>query len=115
MSRIAGSAVVAFYWDGSVPLPHSIRDISRTGLFVTTQERWYIGTVLHLTIDAEAVRTADCPAGWVVESMTVWAKVIRHAADGVGFEFILLKAAEQRRMVHLMETAQTLCKKHDAQ
>ena len=112
-SRFAGTAVVAFYWDGSVPLPHPIRDISRTGMYVTTSERWYLGTLLHLTVDANSARTPGAPAG-TVDSMMVWSKVVRHGDDGVGLEFVLVKPKDKRKMAHLVETAKTLCEEHYA-
>lgn len=112
--RIPGTAVVAFYWDGSVPLPHPIRDVSRFGMYVATPERWYLGTLLHLTIDALAGRTAGGSAGTMVDSMMVWSKVIRHGTDGVGFEFILVKPKDRQKMVRLVETARVLCEERYA-
>lgn len=112
--RIPGTAVVAFYWDGSVPLPHPIRDVSRLGMYVTTSERWYLGTLLHLTVDAPAGRTAGGSAGKPVDSMMVWSKVIRHGTDGVGFEFILVKLKDRQKMARLVETARILCEEHYA-
>jgi len=105
---------VAFYWDGSVPLPHDIRNISSVGMYVNTTERWYLGTLLHLTVD---VVSGSSSAGTVlrpVESMMVWSKVIRHGSDGVGFEFVLLKREDRKKMAHLVETARTLCENRHA-
>ena len=113
-SRDAGTAVTAFYWDGDVPLPHCIRDISLTGMYITTHERWYLGTLLHLTIDAKTARPTDSATGIPVESITVWAKVIRHGTDGVGFEFTVVKLKDRQKLAHLVDTARSLCEKHDA-
>ena len=107
--RIAGSSVVAFYWDGAAPLPHQVRDVSPVGMYVTTEERWYLGTLLHLTVDVRAGSGEDS----AVESMTVWSKVIRHGTDGVGFEFVLLKSKERQKMAHLVKTAKTCCEKRN--
>ena len=83
-------------------------------MYVTTHERWYLGTLLHLTIDAKTARTTDSAAATPVESITVWAKVVRHGTDGVGFEFILVKFKDRQKLAHLVDTAGSLCEKHDA-
>src|ERR1019366_451978 len=40
----------AFYWDGLPPSPHDVRDISSTGLYLVTDERWYPGTLVLMTL-----------------------------------------------------------------
>lgn len=100
-----GKSLVAYYWNGSVPVPHLVRDISRTGIFLYTDERWYPGTMLQLTLDFKTETAGRLPGAVPVESTRVWSKAVRFAADGVGFEFMLLKAAERKRMAELLEMA----------
>ena len=42
--------LAAYYWTGAAPKAHSIRDISSTGLYVVTEERWYPGTLILMTL-----------------------------------------------------------------
>jgi hypothetical protein len=84
---------VAYYWDGSVPVPHEIRDVSLTGAYLHTQERWYRGTIVKLTLKASGA-VADAPA----ESIEVRCQVVRHGPDGVGLRFISQEMAERRSL-----------------
>jgi c-di-GMP-binding flagellar brake protein YcgR len=104
-ARIVEPAVVAYYWDGSVPLPHRVRDISRAGIYLYTGERWYPGTILNLTLDTEQIGTGEMAANTPVESITLWSKVVRHGSDGVGLEFILVKPDDREKLVHLLGVA----------
>jgi hypothetical protein len=76
--------VVAHYWDGAAPLAHRIRDISSTGLYLLTEQRWYPGTVVRISLQSESVVEAD-PG----HSVVVNAKVVRSGTDGVGLALIL--------------------------
>lgn len=77
---IAG--LVAYYWDGGRPTAHNVRDISLTGLYMLTQDRWYPGTVLQLTLQ-ETDKTIVPSDRWII----VHAKVVRQGSDGVGLVF----------------------------
>ena len=57
------------------------RDLSRTGLFVETQQRPPIGSLRELVLM------------WGRDTLTCPAKVVRHAADGVGMCFVNPDAA----------------------
>lgn len=87
-SRNKMPPVVAYFWDGGRPVAHSVRDISSTGFYLTTEERWLLGTLLMITFQrtkAEADRP-DC-------SIIIMAKVIHHGEDGVGFSFVPVDSA----------------------
>jgi len=58
-----------------------------------TAERWYVGTILQLTLDAD--HPGDNKDRTRGETMTLWSKVIRHGSDGVGLEFLLVKRTRQ--------------------
>ena len=76
--------LVAHYWDGAAPLAHDIRDISSTGLYMLTDQSWYPGTLVMLSLQAPGA-PADDPD----RAISVKAKVVRLGADGVGLAFSL--------------------------
>jgi Flp pilus assembly protein TadG len=82
---------VAFYWDGSVPVPHEIRDISLTGAYLYTPERWYPGTIVTLTLK-RTQPGSDSGGG----SIAVRCRVVRHGEDGVGLQFISHQMQQQK-------------------
>ncbi|HEY6764483.1 MAG TPA: hypothetical protein VI386_06905, partial [Candidatus Sulfotelmatobacter sp.] len=42
--------LVAYYWDGAAPTSHKIQNISSTGFYLTTKERWLPGTMVTMTL-----------------------------------------------------------------
>src|ERR1700722_968098 len=62
----------AYRWDGSGLAQEMVRDISSTGLFLLTKERWQPGTILTLTLQREGPLDLD-PA----RRITTQAKVMR--------------------------------------
>lgn len=88
------SGTVAYYWDGSVPLPREIRDISLSGAYLRTLERWHPGTIVKLTL-----RSNGAGAGAAGESIEVCCRVVRHGPDGVGLQFIS-QEVNQRNGLH---------------
>ncbi len=82
--------LVAFFWTGGTPERHGIRDISATGLYVLTDERWYLGTVIRMTLTGGGEPNAE-------SSLSVNATVIRWGNDGVGVQFILQNPKDPRQ------------------
>ncbi|MGO8720237.1 MAG: PilZ domain-containing protein [Acidobacteriaceae bacterium] len=80
--RRALPGLVAFYWDGANPVPRGIRDISSTGMYLLTEERWYLGTLVIMTLQNKDIAEADSH-----HSIKVQAKVVQVGVDGVGFAF----------------------------
>ena len=76
------SGLAAYFWTGGAPIEHGVRDISPTGLYVLTDERWYPGTIGRLTLTDRRERTSE-------RSITVSATVKRWGNDGVGLHFVL--------------------------
>jgi PilZ domain len=76
--------LVAHYWDGAAPSAHEVRDISSTGLYLLTDERWYPGTVVTMSLQKADAADTDPD-----RSIMVNAKVVRSGADGVGLSLIL--------------------------
>jgi PilZ domain len=81
--RHTASRLEAYYWNGSAPVPHRVRDISSAGAYLVTEDRWHPGTVLMLTLQ----RTDEYIDGHP-DSITLQSKVIRWGIDGVGFVFV---------------------------
>ena len=84
--------LTASFWTGGRPAVHAVRDISSSGLFVTTMERWYPGTVIRMTLTK--LNAAD---GDVENSICVCAEAIRWGNDGVGLRFVLENAQKNLR------------------
>jgi Flp pilus assembly protein TadG len=76
--------LVAYYWDGAAPVAHRIRDISSAGFYLLTEQRWYVGTMITMTLQ----RTGGADDG-SEPSIAVQARVVRLCADGVGLAFVL--------------------------
>jgi hypothetical protein len=82
--RLPAADLSAYYWTGAAPAHHGIRDISSTGFYLVTEERWYPGTLVMMTLQ----KTGDTPDG-SERSIAVQSKAVRWGTDGVGLEFIL--------------------------
>jgi hypothetical protein len=81
--------LAAYFWTGGASQEHGIRDISPTGLYVFTDERWYPGTVVRMTLTDRREPTVE-------RSITVNACVVRWGNDGVGLQFVLQNAKNRR-------------------
>lgn len=76
--------LTAFYWTGASPQAHAIRDISATGVYIITEERWYPGTLVLMTLTANA---GDDKAE--ERSIVIQSRAVRWGSDGVGLKFVL--------------------------
>ncbi len=90
--REPGPGLAAYYWNGAAPKAHTVRDISTTGLYLVTEERWYPGTLLLMTLqrDGQGEKTAE-------RSIAVVSRAVRWGNDGVGLQFILLNEKDERK------------------
>jgi len=82
--RIPTRNLSAYFWNGDRPRPHEVGNISSTGMYLKTDERFYPGTVVKITLqdnDPEFDRAGQSIA---VESIAV-----RVDEDGTGLKFIL--------------------------
>jgi hypothetical protein len=52
--RLRQPEIVVYYWDGSAPEGRTFRDISQSGAYLCTPERWYIGTIIRLVLQGYA-------------------------------------------------------------
>ena len=74
--------MAAYYWNGGHPVAHGVSDISNSGIYLLTEERWHSGTLLVLTLQKKVTEGAP------VRSIRVQSKVIRQGDDGVGLMFL---------------------------
>jgi hypothetical protein len=84
--------LTAFSWNGAAPAKHCIRDISESGLYLLTSERWYPRTLIMMTLQRE-----DASEIASRKSITVQAMVIRSDSDGVAFAFVPPEVYNLRR------------------
>jgi uncharacterized membrane protein (UPF0127 family) len=81
--------VVAYYWTGSAPRAYPIADISSTGFYVLTEERWFPGTMVLMTL-----QRTDGSGKNLNDSIAVQSRVVRWGSDGLGLAFVLAKTAD---------------------
>lgn len=76
--------LAAYYWTGGPPEAHPVKDLSPTGLYVVTEERWYPGTLILMTLQMTDVgeRIAE-------RTICVHTRAVRWGKDGVGLQFVL--------------------------
>jgi hypothetical protein len=82
--RVPSPGLAAYYWTGAAPKARDIKDISSTGLYVVTEERWYPGTLVLMTLQ----RTGDTEQS-AERAISVHSRAVRWGDDGVGLQFIL--------------------------
>src|SRR5882757_3441318 len=83
--RTKAPLLVAYYWDGSVPASHQIQNISSTGFYLLTEDRWLPGTMV--TMSLQRTDMAHQNSG-TEPNISVLSKVVRLDENGVGFAFI---------------------------
>jgi hypothetical protein len=100
-SRIPAPEIAAYFWDGSVPKAHALRDVSLTGAYLYTSERWYSGTIVRLLLQgsppAGAEGAVDQPVSVSIPARVVWA-----GEDGVALDFLFATPDDQKRLTKLI-------------
>jgi hypothetical protein len=81
--------LVAYYWTGSTPRAYQIADISSSGFYVLTEERWFPGTMVLMTL-----QRTDSAGKNLDDSIAVQSRVVRWGSDGLGLAFVLSKAVD---------------------
>jgi PilZ domain len=75
--------LVAYYWTGGAPEAFHIGDISGHGLYLLTDERWYPGTMILMTLQRTNT-DGDDPDDFI----SVLTRVVRWGTDGLGLSFV---------------------------
>ena len=95
--RDLSPGLAAYYWNGATPMAHGIRDISSSGLYVVTEERWYPGTLVLMTL-----QRTDCGEELEERAIAVQSRAVRWGNDGVGLKFVLPDAQDIKRGHNLL-------------
>ena len=85
-SRKRVDGLAAYYWNGLPPSPHEVRDISSSGLYLLTEDRWYPGTVILMTLQDK-----DHAGNGAEHAIPVRVRAVRWGNDGVGLQFVVEK------------------------
>ena len=86
--RHALPGLVAFYWNGGAPCAYRIGDVSSTGFYLLTEERWMPGTMIMMTL-----QRTDTNGDGPEDAISAQSTVVRWGSDGVGFHFVLSDSA----------------------
>jgi hypothetical protein len=82
--RLPNPGLVAYFFTGGSPRPHEVKNISVTGFYMYTNERWLPGTIIRVTLQIVGT-SGENPH----DTITVHSRVVRWGIDGGGFEFVL--------------------------
>jgi hypothetical protein len=81
--RMLAPGLVAYYWTGGSPQAYRLGNVSQSGFFLLTEERWLPGTRIVMTLQRDDSGEAKSEEIHRVES-----EVIRWGVDGVGCSFV---------------------------
>lgn len=81
-TRYPAPPMIAFLGTVRSSQEYRIGDVSVTGFYMVTEDRWVPGTVVPITLERTDQEDAR-------PSLTVNATVVRNGSDGVGFSFVL--------------------------
>jgi hypothetical protein len=91
-------------WQTNSPAkPSTIKNISPTGLYLLTKERWPVDALISLTIKLEGLPESQTEDGFQVQ-----ARVVRHGEDGIGLLFVLPAGLDPDLWEVLVDNATTL-------
>jgi hypothetical protein len=79
--RIMARGLVAYYWTGGAPQAYQLANVSSSGLFLLTEERWRPGTRIVMTLQRSGNAQSE-------EIQRVESEVIRWGPNGVGCAFV---------------------------
>lgn len=88
-SRQPLPGLVAYYWTGSAPRAYQIADISSTGFYLLTEERWFPGTMVLMTL-----QRTDSSGKNLDDSVAVQSRVVRWGSDGLGLAFVVSRSID---------------------
>jgi len=83
--------LTASYWNGSVPHQDPVRDISSTGAYLVTHNRWEPGEVISLTLQRKGPFEKSPE-----HRISVQARAVRWDEHGVAVSFVLPPGADLR-------------------
>jgi hypothetical protein len=89
--RRTSPELAAYHWNGSIPHQDQVRDISSTGAYLLTHERWEPGSLISLTLQ----RTGPFEKA-PEHRISVQARAVRWDDHGVAVSFVLPDGADLR-------------------
>lgn len=104
--RIPEPGVVVYYWDGATPAGRQLRDISLTGAYLYTSERWFPGTVVRLLIQPTGSDPINDAGNPPPGSISLQARVVWHGPDGMALEFLFHGPADRKILEELVIQSQ---------
>ncbi len=90
--------IFVYYWDGSAPEGRRVHDISQSGAYICTPERWYRGTIIRLILQRGPKPVREDGATAPNASICIPARVVRHGSDGVAVEFMFGNRQEEESL-----------------
>jgi len=97
--RHPAPGLAAFYWTGAAPMKHDVKDISSSGFYLLTEERWYPGTLVMMSLQKNSEGVEELAE----RSISVQTRAVRFGEDGVGLAFILPDEDDSRRGQELLK------------
>jgi hypothetical protein len=89
--RREAPGLAAYHLDGSVPKLDPIKNISSSGAYLVTRDRWFPGTEIALTLQREGPLETGSDRCFELKARTV-----RWGEDGIGLSFILPSGMDVR-------------------
>ena len=83
--------LAAFHWDGPTPKQNHVANISSSGAYLLTHERWNAGEILSLTMQRSGVLQSSAHRRFTVQAQT-----IRRDDKGVAVAFLMPRGADLR-------------------
>ena len=91
--------MVAHYYTGGAPKPHDVADISMTGFYLLTEDRWMPDTMIQMTLQK------PCARGERKQSIMVLSRIVRRGSDGIAAEFVMPESLDPHS--HDVQPSQT--------
>lgn len=100
--RIKVEDLTASYWTGAAPSPRPVREIGMAGAVIETDDAYYPGTLMRVSLDVPDGAHASHPA----VSFALWARVVRKVSKGIGVEFLFQNRREIDDFQRFLESMQ---------
>lgn len=89
--RRPSPSLAAYHWDGSTPKENVVSNISASGAFLLTNQRWDPGETLSLTLQRKGP-----PERIPEHRFSLQARAVRHDGQGVAVAFVMSPDADLR-------------------
>ena len=89
--RRTSPELTVYHWAGSYPKQETVRDISATGMYLLTTERWAPGDLISLTLQRKGPLEGNFD-----RRVSVQARAVRCEDDGIALSFVLPEGMDLR-------------------